>query len=49
MSRFQTADRKTPFLFPPWVDEWLPEEHLARFVVEVINRLVGSGANLPKG
>lgn len=39
MSRFQTADRKTLFLFPPSVDKWLPEEHLARFVVEVIEQL----------
>ena len=39
MSRFQTADRKTPFLFPPSVDDWLPEDHLARFVVEVIEQL----------
>ena len=27
------------FLLPPSVDEWLPEQHLARFVVEVIDRL----------
>jgi transposase len=25
--------------FPPSVDEWLPERHLARFVVEVIDGL----------
>jgi hypothetical protein len=24
-------------LLPPSVDEWLPEKHLARFVVEVID------------
>ena len=24
---------------PPSVDEWLPEDHLARFVVEVIDKL----------
>jgi len=29
-------DRDTGFLMPPSVDEWLPERHLARFVVEVI-------------
>ena len=27
------------FLLPPSVDEWLPEKHLARFVVEVIDGL----------
>jgi transposase len=32
-------DRETGFLMPPSVDEWLPERHLARFVVEVIGSL----------
>jgi transposase len=35
MSTFRTIDRQTGFLLPPSVDEWLPERHLARFVVEV--------------
>lgn len=39
MSNFRTIDRQTGFLLPPWVDEWLPERHLARFVVEVIDGL----------
>ena len=30
---------KTGFLLPPSVDEWFPERHLARFVVEVIDGL----------
>ena len=29
----------TGFLLPPSVDEWLPERHLARFVVEVVDGL----------
>ena len=33
------VDRETGFLLPPSVDEWLPERHLARFVVEVIDGL----------
>ncbi len=33
------VDRTTGFLLPPSVDEWLPEQHLARFVVEVIEGL----------
>jgi transposase len=37
MSNFRTIDRKTGFLLPPSVGEWLPERHLARFVVEVID------------
>jgi transposase len=39
MSNFRPVDRETSFLMPPSVDEWLPEKHLARFVVEVIARL----------
>jgi hypothetical protein len=37
MNNFRTIDRETGFLLPPSVDEWLPEKHLARFVVEVID------------
>ena len=39
MSNFRPVDRDTGFLMPPSVDEWLPERHLARFVVEVIASL----------
>jgi transposase len=39
MSNFRLIDRDTGFLMPPSVDEWLPERHLARFVVEVIEGL----------
>jgi transposase len=39
MSNFRLVDRDTGFLMPPSVDEWLPERHLARFVVEVIASL----------
>jgi hypothetical protein len=39
MSNFRTIDRQSGFLLPPSVDEWLPEKHLARFVVEVIDGL----------
>src|SRR5215210_3676259 len=39
MSNFRSIDRQTGFLLPPSVDEWLPEKHLARFVVEVIDGL----------
>jgi transposase len=39
MSNFRQVDRATGFLLPPSVDEWLPERHLARFVVEMIERL----------
>jgi hypothetical protein len=39
MSNFWQFDRATGFLLPPSLDEWLPERHLARFVVEVIDGL----------
>jgi transposase len=39
MSNFRQVDRQTGFLLPPSVDEWLPEKHLARFVVEVVEGL----------
>ena len=39
MSNFRPVDRQTGFLLPPSVDEWLPEKHLARYVVEVIEHL----------
>ena len=39
MSNFRLVDRATGFLMPPSGDEWLPEEHLARFVVDVIASL----------
>ena len=39
MSNFRQVDRETGFLLPPSVDEWLPQRHLARFVVEVIEGL----------
>jgi transposase len=39
MSRFIAVDRDTTCLLPLSVDEWLPQIHLARFVVEVIDQL----------
>jgi transposase len=39
MSNFRPTDRLTGFLMPPSVDEWLPQRHLARFVVEVVDGL----------
>jgi hypothetical protein len=39
LSNFRTIDRETAYLLPPSVNEWLPERHLARFVVEVIDGL----------
>ena len=59
MSNFRPSDRLTGYLLPPSLDDWLPEKHLARFVVEVIEGLdlgsmsqsyrgTGSAAYLPR-
>jgi len=39
MSHFRQCDRNTAYLLPPSVDEWLPEDHLARFVVDIVDQL----------
>jgi transposase len=39
MKYFRTIDRHTAYLLPPSVDDWLPQDHLARFIVEVIDGL----------
>ena len=39
MSNFRPINRDTGFLLPPSVDEWLPQRHLARLVVEVVDQL----------
>jgi len=39
MAHFIDPDRKTPYLLPPSMEDWLPEGHLACFIVEVIEQL----------
>lgn len=39
MRGFITVDRQTDYLLPPSVEDWLPANHLARFIVEVIEQL----------
>ena len=38
-ARFHPLDRDTPYLLPPSLQDWLPEGHLARFVVEMVDAL----------
>ena len=38
-AHFKAVDRETIYLFPPSVQDWLPERHLARFVVDVVSKL----------
>ena len=37
--QFIPIDRDTPCIFPPCVQDYLPEDHLARFVVEIVEGL----------
>ena len=39
MTKFRPIDRDIDFLLLPSVQEWLPEGHLARYVVEVVEGL----------
>lgn len=36
---FRQVDRDTLFLLPPSMNDWLPEGHLARFIVEIVGQL----------
>ena len=36
---FRPVDRATPYLLPPSVEDWLPKDHLARFVVDIVDQL----------
>jgi transposase len=37
--RFLPDDVNQSFLFPPSLHDWLPEGHLARFVLDVVSSL----------
>ncbi len=39
MSKFITCDRDTIYLLPPSIQDWLPKNHLARFVVDIVEEL----------
>ena len=36
---FIPVDRDTPYIFPPSVQDYLPDDHLARFVVDIVEQL----------
>jgi transposase len=38
-TKFIFANRETPFIFPPNMEDWLPENHLARFIIDIVSRL----------
>ena len=37
--QFVAIDRNTPYLLPPSIQDYLPEDHLARFVAEIVDQL----------
>ena len=39
MSNFRPIQRDVDYLFPPSMRDWLPEHHLARFIVEIVEQL----------
>jgi transposase len=38
-TKFKSTDRNQQYMFPPTIDDWLPENHLARFVVDIVGQL----------
>ena len=39
MTNFRAAERQQLFLLPPSIQDWIPENHLARFVVDIVEQL----------
>jgi transposase/IS5 family transposase len=39
MGKFITTDRNQGFLLPPSIEEWVAEDHLARFIVDIVDNL----------
>lgn len=39
MNRFKPIKRDMNYLFPPSMHDWLPTQHLARFIVEIVEQL----------
>lgn len=37
--KFLTADQDTAYLLPPSIQEWVAEDHLARFIVDIVDHL----------
>jgi hypothetical protein len=37
--RFRACSLDQEFLLPPSLQDWLPEDHLARFIADVVNEL----------
>ncbi len=38
-SKFISSNRQQQYLLPPSIQDWLPEDHLARFVIDIVSQL----------
>ncbi|MGZ5054402.1 MAG: IS1182 family transposase, partial [Methylobacter sp.] len=38
-AQFILIDRDTPYILPACVQDYLPEDHMARFVVDIVDQL----------
>lgn len=38
-AHFIPVDRAQQYLLPPSIQDWLPENHLARFIVDIVSQL----------
>ena len=38
-AHFKAVDRQSLYMFPPSVEDWLDQKHLARFIVDVVSKL----------
>lgn len=39
IQKFIPTSREQQYLFPPSIQDWLPEKHLARFIVDIVSQL----------
>jgi transposase len=39
IQKFIPTNRAQQYLFPPSIQDWLPEKHLARFIVDIVSQL----------
>jgi len=39
IQKFIPVNRDQQCLFPPSIQDWLPEKHLARFIVDIVSQL----------
>jgi hypothetical protein len=37
INKFIPTNRDQQYLFPPAIQDWLPERHLARFIVDIVS------------